>query len=177
MTRVYPVLLIFWMLNLLNKEIEKILTLDCAAKTLFLGMGNTFRSDDGIGPFIIAGLKKSCESVVIFNMENKPELYLEDVIEVNPDKTVIFDAADFNGVPGEIKYIEEKYINNITLSTHTFPPGVIAELIKHDTGSELFFIGIQAVCFEPGDKLSPEVKNAGVEIINFINKEIEKCMN
>ena len=164
------------MLNLLNKEVQHILSFNCTQKILLLGMGNDFRSDDGIGTYIIEHLKSS-ENIFILNMRNTPEMFLDDILQIHPDKTILFDAADFQGNPGEVRYIPQEYINNSTLSTHAFPPGVIAELIKQDTNSEVYFIGIQALNFKLGEQLSPPVKKTGDLLIKFINKEIEKCMN
>jgi len=163
--------------NILTEDIKKILTFSDSDNILLLGMGNDFRSDDGIGIYIVEHLNPLSSNVVIINLRNTPEMFLDDIVQSKPNKTILFDAANFEGVPGEIKYIPQEYINNYTLSTHTFPPGVIAELIKADTDSEVYFIGIQAENFDLGEEISPSVQKSGDTLIKFINKEIKKCMN
>ncbi len=161
----------------LKNNIKDILTIECNKKYLLLFVGNTFRSDDGIAPYIAGQLSNNADNIKILNVEDKPELYLDDIINVKPNKTIIFDAANFNGEPGEIRCIPVENINNMTLSTHTFPLGAIAELIKQDTGADVYFIGIQPKNVGFGENISSEIKTSADEIIKFLNMEVKKCMN
>ncbi len=170
MIHVSPVQHIFWMLNLLTDDIKKILKPDKDKKTLIITVGNTLRSDDGIGPYISQNLNKNIDNTIIFDAGNKPENIIDQAVSIKPQKTIIIDAADFKGKTGEIRHIPNEYIPDTTLSTHTFPLKVIAQILKEDTGSEIFFLGIQPKSVGMGEEMSKEVKNTGDAIISFLKK-------
>jgi hydrogenase 3 maturation protease len=136
-------------------------------KTLFVTVGNSLRSDDGIGPFIAARL----EGCAVIDAGVKPENIIEDATALKPTRIVIIDAADFGGEPGEAKIISREHIPETTLSTHTIPLPVVTALLEEDTGAEIIFIGIQPKSVEMGEGLSPEVEKTALEIINAIKEK------
>lgn len=75
---------------------------------LAITIGNRFRSDDGVGPFIARQIKKSKKNVIVINAEDKPENIIDRAIQLKPCKVIIIDAANFGGMPGEIRLIEKK---------------------------------------------------------------------
>ena len=137
---------------------------------LIITIGNDFRSDDGVGPYIFEKITGEPENIVVINAGDKPENIIDEAVSVNPKKTIIFDAADFGGMPGEVRVVPEDLIPDVSLSTHTFPPKIIAKILEEDTKSQVFFIGIQPKSLKFGQSLSKEVKNTADEIVNFITK-------
>ena len=140
------------------------------SRFLIITLGNAFRGDDGVGEFIAERLKSVPANVRVIDAGINPENIMDEAVNFLPEKTVVIDASDFNGKPGEVRIIPEENINETSLSTHTFPIRIITELLKHDTGSEVVFLGIQAKNMPFIRGLSPDVENAAVEIIHFINK-------
>jgi len=106
---------------------------------LVITIGNRFRSDDGVGPFIARQIKKSKKNVTVINAEDKPENIIDRVIQIKPCKVVIIDAANFGGIPGEIRLIEKNNIPDTSLSTHSLSPNILAAIIEADTGADVFF--------------------------------------
>jgi len=146
-------------------------------------VGNSFRSDDGVGPFIAdrlaawedaEGLRESEGSEISLDWINagqNPENIIEDAIARNPDRLVVIDAADFGGKPGEARIIPSGLIPESTLSTHMVPLSVITQLIADATGSETVFLGIQAVSFALGEGLTIAVQETGEAIVKFLTQD------
>jgi hydrogenase 3 maturation protease len=123
-------------------------------------VGNTLRSDDGAGPYIAARATRSRPGLVVIDAGERPEGILDRVIALAPRRVVFIDAADFGGVPGETRVIDEGAVPAAGLSTHIFPVPVVARLIAADTGAEISFVGIQAASVALGEGLTPPVREA-----------------
>ena len=139
---------------------------------LVITAGNSFRSDDGVGPYLYT-LLKGCSGLTVIDAGYTPENIVDEAIGINPDYIVVIDAADFQGRPGEIRIVSDDLIPTSTLSTHAIPLNVITRLIEESTGAATVFIGIQVRSVMMGEGLSPEVQAAAEllsqEIINFYN--------
>jgi len=122
-------------------------------KILYAGVGNLLRSDDGVGCYIAEKIK----SLSVNAGENSETIYFE-TLKHKPDKVIIFDACDFSGKPGEWRFIDPQFIDDMSLSTHKMPLNLVCRLIKEDTGAEVYLAGIQPCSLEPGTELSPAVK-------------------
>ena len=172
MIRVYHVLHTFWMLNLLEDNITELFDLVIKSKSLIITIGNTYRSDDGIGPYIFDNLNNIPGNIDCINAGDNPENVIDEAVKINPDITLIIDAANFGGVPGEIRIIPSEFIPETTLSTHTFPPKIIAKILEEDTKSKIYFLGIQPASFDFNEGLSGEVKKTAEKIIDYFNNSI-----
>jgi hydrogenase maturation protease len=130
----------------------------------FVMAGNTFRSDDGVGPYIaerLAPILQNYPAIRLFSTFTNPENHIDEIIAAAPDLVVFIDAANFGGLPGEFILIEdEAAFTASSASTHTIPLGVIASLIKSECGCAVMYIGIQAQNFELGESLCEDVKRA-----------------
>jgi len=162
--------LIFWMSSLSNDEIKKVLIPANAEKILLICIGNSFRKDDGIGSYIAGKLSNVMSNIVVINAFDKPENIIDEAIGSHAERIIIIDAADFNGKPGEIRIIPNDLIPEKTLSTHTFPVKIIARMLEHESGAEVFFLGIQIKEIGFGEGISREVKEAGDNIIEIIKR-------
>ncbi|MDD4879290.1 MAG: hydrogenase maturation peptidase HycI [Candidatus Omnitrophica bacterium] len=157
------------MSNLSTAEIDSLLK-PVVALTVIICVGNTLRSDDGVGPYIASYLKNTGKLAVLDAGYN-PENFIEKAAGLRPGRIVIIDAADFGGEPGETRIISERDIPETSLSTHAIPLKVVYHILKEDTGSEIRFIGIQPKEVSHGECLSPEVKAAADNLISKIKKE------
>jgi hydrogenase 3 maturation protease len=157
------------MSNLLTDEIKKTLNLTSNVKTLIITIGNRLRSDDSVALYIAEKINNLPPYITLINAENKPENIIDPAVSIMPLKTIIIDAADFNGTPGEIRIIPNQYIPDTTLSTHTFPLKVIVKILEEDTKSKVYFLGIQIKNASLGEKISKQVKDSAEEIIEYLN--------
>jgi len=156
---------------MLDKEVRRILNPGKEGNTLIITVGNTLRQDDGVGPYIAGCLTgRLPPEIILLNAGDRPENALETAIMYLPVKTIIIDAALFGAAPGNVKRIQEDEIPTVTLSTHVFPIPVVSKLIAEDTGSDVFFVGIQARDVAFGEGLSRQVKKTADEIVKYLLK-------
>ncbi len=172
MILVFPVQHIFLMLNTLTADIIEILKMN-PDSDLIVAVGNSFRSDDGVGPYIAQELSK-IKGLKLINAGYTPENIIEDVISLAPKRILIIDAADFRGKFGAVRIIPEDKIPQTTLSTHAIPLNVITAIISESIKTTVLYIGIQAKSFNLGEGLSLEVKNTADQIIEIIQKNMLK---
>ena len=98
------------MSNSLTGDVLEILN-PCAGDTLYLTVGNSFRKDDGVGPYLAARLATLPVSVV--DAGYTPENIVEQVIALKPSRIIVLDAADFGGRAGEVRVIPEEAMKNL----------------------------------------------------------------
>lgn len=153
------------MSNLLTDEIREILK--PSQDTLIITIGNSLRSDDGVGVYI--GEKISnIKNYKVINAYNKPENVIDNALELKPKKVVIIDAADFNGKAGDAKIINEGLIPQVTFSTHTFPIPILVKILEKDLSCKVIFLGIQTKSLDFKEELSEEVRRTADEIIKCL---------
>lgn len=141
-----------------------------AGLTLVITVGNSLRTDDGVGPYIASRVGTPREGICLLDVADRPEDGIDEAVEKRPAKTVMIDAADFGGRPGEARIIPPELIPDTTLSTHTFPLKIITKILEEETGSDVFFLGIQPESVSFGEGLSPEVEKTAVEIIRLMSE-------
>jgi len=153
---------------MLTAEIRDLFTPSNKGPLLIIAIGNSFRSDDGVGVYIARQIKKCKKNFIILNARNKPESVIDKAVQIKPDKVIIVDAANFGGMAGEIRLIEKNNIPDTTLSTHSFPLNIIGRIIEEDTGADVSFLGIQPKSVQLAKGLSKPVKRAAEKIISCI---------
>jgi len=171
MILVYRAQHIFWMSNLLTVDIKNALTPE-KGKTLIITVGNTLRSDDGIGPYI-ASLLRVAPKLDVIDAGFNPENVIDKAIELAPAKIIVIDAADFRDSPGKIRIIPEEIIPDTCISTHSIPLNVITQLIGQSIKTRVIFIGIQVKNVQLGESMCIEVKGAADELIAFIRRNYD----
>ena len=127
-------------------------------RVIILGIGNTLRSDDGLGSILARRLEDKVPFVV-FDAGTNPENYLEKIIHKKPDTVVIIDAVDFGGMPGEFKVLRSlKTIKTVNLfSTHNASISLTINYLQNNIKVDIIVLLIQPKNIGFGDKLSPEV--------------------
>ncbi len=168
MIRVFPVLRIFLMSNILTDNITDLLK-SVPGSNVIVTVGNSFRCDDGVGPYIGASLEW-IKGLKVINAGINPENIIDEVVELKPKRIFIFDAADFGAKAGEVRLIPKESIPESTISTHSIPLNVITELIGSSIDTSIFFIGIQPKSVGMGEGLSDEVRSAADEIVEVIGQ-------
>jgi len=172
MILVFPAQHIFLMLNTLTADIIDLFRIN-PDSDLIVAVGNSFRSDDGVGPYIAQGLSK-IKDLRLINAGYNPENIIEDVIKIAPERILIIDAADFRGKFGTVRIIPEEKIPQTSLSTHAIPLNIITAIIRESIETTVFFIGIQPKSVNLGEGLSDDVKNSADKIIEIIQKNMLK---
>ena len=171
--------------------------LDCfKGKVLVVGIGNTFRGDDGAGPVLIDSLKskisalpaggqspKSVNSssnrdsrtpacqLLLMNVGEVPENYIQKIVKLAPDTIFFVDAADFGGSAGSTKLIDVKSLDGGGFSTHNSSLELVINYLKAELRKiRIFLLGVQPENLRMGDGLSKAVENTLRDLENLILK-------
>ncbi|MFH0790580.1 MAG: hydrogenase 3 maturation endopeptidase HyCI [Candidatus Omnitrophota bacterium] len=134
------------------------LKLHLAGKVVIVGIGNTLRSDDGVGS-LLAGRIKDKAAYIVYDAGVSPENYLGKIIKDNPQTIVIIDAVDFGGKSGEFKVVEAEDIQTVNLfSTHNASISLTINYLQNHLKADIIMLIIQPKSIVFGDSLSREVE-------------------
>ncbi len=137
-------------------------------RAVIVGIGNTLKGDDGIGPVVCEKLKgKVCAEVI--DAGTVPENYIQPIIKKSPQCLLVIDAVDFGASPGEVRIFGSEKLSSIIISTHTLSPRVFVDMIRGDIEVEVYFIGIQPAQTTLGQPISAEVSRAGDELADVLS--------
>lgn len=146
---------------------------------LIVGIGNPFRSDDGVGHYVIDQLQSYRGSSIDFLKITSNSLHLIDIWK-SRELVIVIDAISANHIPGTI--IEMNSIDESLLVVHS-------ESSTHNLGlketflmakalnvlpNQLKVIGIQGKNFDVGVALSSEVHLAADQLVNQLGKDIKR---
>jgi len=144
------------------------------SKVVILGIGNSLRGDDGVGPYIIKNLKLPITNYQLqtFDCGEMPENFLQPVIEAKPDILILVDCADFGGKPGEVKQLTPSQVIRSGLSTHSMSLKLFLDRVGEDTNAQIIVLGIQPQTIAFGEGLSEPVKNS----LKDVEREIKSIL-
>lgn len=137
-------------------------------KVLIVGIGNTFRGDDGAGPALIKSLKSKVqdpEVISLMDVGEVPENFLGNMVKWKPDTILFVDAADFGEAAGSIKLIDTENLNAGGFSTHSSSLNLVIEYLRKETQAEILLLGIQPERLKMGNGLSEPVQKAIQDIL------------
>ncbi len=132
-------------------------------RVVVLGVGNRFRSDDGVGSLLAEQLEGQT-NVHVIDAGAVPENYLEMVARLRPDTILILDAVDFGGAPGDLNILEPELVGPSDVSTHALSLQTTADFLKARTQARLAVLAIQPADIGLGTELSEEGSRA-VELL------------
>ena len=134
---------------------------------VLLGVGNTLRSDDGVGCSIADSF--SAEGWITYNGGTAPENFTAPIRRADPALLLIVDAAEMDLSPGSIRIIQDDQIDDTSIGTHMLPLSHLIRYLSPDI-PEILFIGIQPETINPGFGLSPAVQAAADSLIIMLQK-------
>ncbi|MBW2967599.1 hydrogenase maturation peptidase HycI [Candidatus Woesearchaeota archaeon] len=145
-------------------------------RNLLVGVGNTTRSDDGIGPYIANLFQTSLpEGWHVIDAGPVPENFTTPIRNTNPDTIILVDSADMNLQPGDFRIIPPERLDSLHMTTHAMPLSTLISYFHKDIpqAKEIIFIGIQPKVLGPGEDISDELKKSAEEIISILkNKQL-----
>lgn len=149
---------------------------------IIIGVGNAFRSDDGVGIVIAQKLKaKNIDGIEVIE-ESGEGVSLMNSWE-NFDHVIIVDAVSSGEKAGTIYYLDaiNKEIPKsfFNYSTHAFSVAESIELsrVLGNLPQKLFIYGIEGKDFSAGQTLSPEIEEASLKVIDQIINSLEEKKN
>ncbi|HYD29867.1 MAG TPA: hydrogenase maturation protease [Azospirillaceae bacterium] len=141
-----------------------------AGSPLIVGIGNRYRSDDGIGPWVADRLRAAGLNAIEHSGEGAG---LIDAWSGH-DAVILVDAVQSGSPPGTIHRFDaattELPKSFFRYSSHLFG---VAEAIETARAlgrlpTSLVVYGIEGALFAFGDALTPQVQEAGVDVANAI---------
>lgn len=149
-------------------------------KPLIVSLGQRFRSDDGVGPFVLDELKNKLENFdftenlgdiakLLDSWEKRDLVYIVDCLFLEGEK---------EGKIHRFEGLKEKFLLNKSLpSSHSISLAEALELgiALNKLPKKLVVYGIVGKTFDPGLELNPLVKKAAFEVVGKIVKELSNA--
>ena len=151
--------------RLLFKQLSKL----GSRKTVIVGVGNTFKGDDAVGPLICEQLAGKVSADLI-DAGTVPENYIQPIIAKAPQNLLIIDAIDFGASPGTINIFKPEQLNSMIISTHVLSPTVFVDMIRQNIKVNVYFVGIQPVQTTFGQSLSTQVSQAAKWLVDTLGE-------
>lgn len=148
------------------------------ARVIVIGVGNDFRSDDGVGLLVARTLKAQAHGGLTV-MEHSGEA--AGLLEAwkGADTAILVDAVVTGAGPGTV-YRFDPQVQAIPrvcfqCSTHAFgiPDAIALGRVMDLLPQRLVIFGVEAGTFEPGPALSGPVERAAGEVIARVLEEVE----
>lgn len=146
-----------------------------ANKRLILGVGNSFRRDDGIGPAVIQALQAGDELQGANLLDGGTDGFSLLEYMKGYDEVLVVDAVDMGLNPGSIRMFSpaeaRMTIQADALSTHGFGLAeVIALMETLNIETELNILGVQVKDISFGEEMSPEVSETIPELLERVKE-------
>jgi hydrogenase 3 maturation protease len=124
---------------------------------VIVGMGNTLRSDDGVGSLLASALGGSV-SYIVYEVGVSLENYLGKIVKDKPDSIVLVDAARIGRAPGECGIFELSQVETASFfTTHNASLSMALRYLQKNLKADIILLLIQPQTTAFGDTLSPEV--------------------
>ena len=151
--------------------------MNASSSTVFIGVGNPFRSDDGAGIAVVRRLRGEVPPHVRIQEESGDGTELLEAWK-DADCVILVDAVLSGAPPGTIHRLDARTEKLPTWfshsSTHAFGVAEAIELARAmgDLPARLIVYGIEGLDFSAGTELSPEVAEVVPAAANLILQEI-----
>ncbi len=155
------------------------MTASAVRQVLVVGMGTTFRGDDGIGLDIARDLAPRPGLEILRHRGEALDLLN---LWVRTDTVILVDALQSEDTPGTLVRIEladgPLPLNGAVASTHLFGLRETLELARtlDRLPSRVVFLGVTGSRFGMGDARSPEIEEAIPRLHRMVNKEINRVL-
>ncbi|MBM3304808.1 MAG: hydrogenase maturation protease [Candidatus Aminicenantes bacterium] len=131
-----------------------------------VGLGNPYRRDDGVGPWIAEAVRPAAvrSPLRVFNVEDVLENFVFRIAGADCRNVVIVDAAAGGGEPGTVVFGPlGDFSASGCVSTHK-PALELSGKILESAGKSVFLLGIvpEDLGFGPG--LTPKVQESAVRL-------------
>lgn len=146
-----------------NQTLAGIQTANQPPRIAVLGIGHELCGDDAAGICLARELNAQAGNhagLLALETGPAPENFTGTVRRFAPDLVLLVDAAQMNGTPGEVRWLDWENLSGISASTHTMPLDIIVAYLTAELGCQAGFLGIQPAGNAVGAPLSPEVQQA-----------------
>jgi hydrogenase 3 maturation protease len=142
----------------LVEDLRRALAAAGGGNVIVVGVGNTTRGDDGVGPAVVEELRGT--AVAALDVGDAPERYLGPITESGAQVVLFVDAVDFGGGAGEAVLLEEQEVPRRSCVTHRSALGLVMRYVREQAGQRSLLIGVQPASIAPGSAMTPPVRRA-----------------
>ena len=128
-------------------------------RTVILGVGNTLKGDDGVGPLVCTRLAGKVSATVI-DAGTVPENYLGPITGAEPESLLVIDAIDFGGHPGQTRLFRPGQVGDFAFSTHSLSLHLFLDVLGREIEMETYLLGVQPSHTELGRSASAAVQES-----------------
>lgn len=133
-------------------------------RTLFVGVGNVLKSDDGVGVYICQQLEKH-PGMNCLIVEASLEKYIGKINQLAPGILVLVDCMYFPGKkPGYYDLLPVKEITSFALNTHNISLGHISDFFN----MPVYILGVQPDNTSFGEEMSLQIRKSADQIVRQI---------
>ena len=144
---------------------------------LVIGVGNRYRTDDGVGPVVARKLEAMNLTGVMVREESGEGAALMEAWK-GAEHVIIIDAVSSGSLPGTIHTIDA-HMQRIPssffhYSSHAFSVAEAIELARalHQLPPRLMLFGIEGKNFGAGFGLSLEVERSSEDVLKLVSEEV-----
>ncbi len=129
------------------------------------------RGDDALGLQVIKQLQGKVSSrVTLLSGETTPERFSAKIGRLKATHVLLVDAAHFDAEPGQTRLVPSSEIEGVTLSTHTAPLYILAEVVEKRVGAKVMLLGVQPKTVHFGEEMTSEACMAADKVAKMIVK-------
>ncbi|WP_076409016.1 hydrogenase maturation peptidase HycI [Shewanella sp. UCD-KL12] len=114
------------------------------ATNVLLAVGNSMMGDDGAGPLLAEMMSKHpIDDWAVVDGGSAPENCVHQIRQLQPQRVIVFDAAEIGEKAGEVRVIDPDSIADMfIMSTHSLPLNFLIDDLKTFV-PEVLFVGVQ----------------------------------
>lgn len=141
-------------------------------RVVVVGVGDSRRGDDGVGPMMARLLAEAGVEDVIDGGPS-PEIETWRVRESKPDSVLFIDAADVGGEPGEAALLLPSDLRATGFDTHRAPLKLTMEYLENELGCECCLLAVQPHDVREGASMCAEVEHSAGNLAGIL----VSCLN
>jgi hydrogenase maturation protease HycI len=144
------------------------------ARVIIVGIGNTLRSDDGVGSLFASRLV-SRTGIRCIDAGSSPENYLGVLVRERPDSVLLVDAVCMGRAPGEGALLDPMQIEMTATNTHCVSLRFFVDMLVREGGCNVRLLAVQPESVRVGETLSKPVADTLSYLEETINRLYAKC--
>ena len=134
-----------------------------SGRVVFVGVGNSDRGDDGVGP-LVAELLTEAGAGDVIDAQSSPELETWRIREKAPECVVFIDAVHFGGSPGDVGLLEASELRSSGFDTHRAPLRLTMQYLESELGCKCYLLAIQPRDVRLGSVMCDDVKGTAARV-------------
>jgi len=146
-------------------------------RVAIIGIGNTLRGDDGLGPELIVRLNKDIkrgdkrtERFLLLDVGEVLENFFKPISDFKPEKILAIDAVYMSKKPGEISIVPVNDLSEQGISTHGISLKLSLSHLADRLGINVYLLAVQPENIGIGQPISQPVNKAIEEISTFFRQ-------